>query len=512
MSGGFRTAAQAVLTLDYRSLALFRFTMGLVIVFDLVSRSLDMHAFYLDDGLLPRQALIQQHWYDRYTSIYMHSGDAVTLCALFVIAGLVALAFAVGYRTKLTHFLSFLFLLSLHNRSEIILQGGDHLLRLLCFWSLFLPLGAKYSIDSRSRPSPTGHSYTSVVTLGVLLQIAFLYLFSAVQKLVDPLWLDGSAIMRALLLDDFATPLGVHLLGAELLLRITTWATLVIEAVLPLMLFSPIATGPIRLLLVLTYWALHIGIDEVLYVGFFTPVTLMAWTVVLPTCFWDWLQIRFVRLHGAGSAVTKAPAPSARLADSPAWIDARAPLLIAILLVVTIENLSHTPGHNFAWPRPVSVVLSRTGFKQNWSMFTGLDHYERGWFIIPAKLADGSEVDLFRDAQPLSWRRPERPFGWISDNRWYKYYGRVSSPHFAFMQPYLGPYLCKTWNRSHDAHKQIEVLYVARVSQAPIPSERIDPAHSRILVKHECRPGAAIANQRWVGETASRLLDGTPAT
>jgi len=492
---------QSVLTLDYRSLALFRVSMAVVIVYDLVCRAFQLHAFYADDGLLPREALVHHAWYDRYTSFYMLSGDPTVVGALFVIAGLFALALAVGYRTRLATLVSWLFLLSLHNRNDMVLQGGDHLLRLLCFWSLFLPLGAKYSIDSRSRPPPAADSFTSIATLGVLLQIVFLYEFSAVQKLMDPLWRDGSVIRQALLLDDFAKPLGVRLLGFDTPLRVVSWLTLFIETVLPLMLFYPKRTGLIRTIIVLVYWTMHLGIHVVLYVGFFTPVTLMTWTVVLPGYFWNklrsWLRPGLPRASAAVEAHDRALHPLGAVAGS---------MLTGLLVIALVDNLTHTPGHNFSLPHPLPILMRRTGLAQNWSMFTSLEGYGRGWYLIPGELTDGTEVDLFRAGQPLSWGRPGRPYGWISDNRWYKYYGRMASPRYDFVRPYLGPYLCAEWNHTHDADHQIEALCVARIAQAPLPSESIESTQSRVLVRQECRPHPGTTHQKWIEATQQRVL------
>jgi hypothetical protein len=52
-------------------------------------------------------------------------------------------------------FLSFLMLVSVHGRNPTLMQGGDHLMRAMLFWSIFLPLGARWSFDAAGRePGP----------------------------------------------------------------------------------------------------------------------------------------------------------------------------------------------------------------------------------------------------------------------------------------------------------------------------------------------------------------------
>ena len=484
-----RVGLRSVLTLDYRSMALFRVAVGGVVIADLVARSGDILAFYSDAGVFPRSAVVASPW----ASVYAATGGSGAIVALFAVTAAAALAFALGYRTKLANAVTFALLLSLHHRNEMILQGGDHLLRLLLFWSLFLPLGAKYSLDARVRPGPPGDAHVSVANLGVLAQLALVYWFTGLQKLFDPLWLDGSAIGYALLLDDFAKPFGVMLLGAEPWLHVLTWLTLLFELVLPLLIFSPKRTAMLRLVLVPAFCAMHVAIHFAFYVGMFTPVTLAAWTVVLPSTFWNGLRRNM-----------PVPAPVSETASVALTRTGFA--VLALLALVALANLTHTPKHNFALPHAVARAVHVSGLGQNWSMFTHLGGYQRGWFIVPARLADGSEVDLFRAGQPLSWDRPARPFEWLSDNRWYKYFVRIGTPPYARARASLGPFLCARWNGTHAGPRHVDALVVAFVAQAGLPSEAVAPASSRVLVAHACSPRDAATESEWLSATERHVL------
>jgi len=81
----------------------------------------------------------------RRWSLYWLSQHDAWPAILFIIAGLAALALLAGMRTRLATLVSFVLLLSLHNRAPILLQGGDILLLLLLFWALFLPWGERWS-------------------------------------------------------------------------------------------------------------------------------------------------------------------------------------------------------------------------------------------------------------------------------------------------------------------------------------------------------------------------------
>lgn len=56
---------------------------------------------------------------------------------LHIIAGVLL---AIGYRTRLMTVVNFVLITSLQARNILVLHGGDVLMKLLCFWAMFLPL------------------------------------------------------------------------------------------------------------------------------------------------------------------------------------------------------------------------------------------------------------------------------------------------------------------------------------------------------------------------------------
>ena len=113
-------------------------------------RSRDLATFYTDSGVMARQFWIDvtQRW---LWSIHAASGQSWWQIILFVLAGCFAFGLIIGYRSRLMAVLTFVLLASLQNRNALLMQGGDLLLVVMCFWSVFLPLGARYSVDSALR-------------------------------------------------------------------------------------------------------------------------------------------------------------------------------------------------------------------------------------------------------------------------------------------------------------------------------------------------------------------------
>jgi hypothetical protein len=115
-------------------------------------------------------------------------------------AGLaVYLGITLGYRTRLMQVLCFAFFASVLNRNTLIRAGADLVLLSLLAWSLFLPLGARFSLDARSgrrREEEAGRTpaHHSIAAFGIVLQIGLIYLFTALSKW-GPTWRDGSALI-----------------------------------------------------------------------------------------------------------------------------------------------------------------------------------------------------------------------------------------------------------------------------------------------------------------------------
>jgi hypothetical protein len=275
--------------IDVRALAVLRIGLALLLVVDLVQRSGDLVAHYTDFGLLPRADLLELSPSRWLVSLHLISGVWQIQAILFVVAGVCALALLVGYRTRAATILSWLLFTSLTTRNPLVVVGGDVLFRVVLFWAMFLPLGARYSVDRAWRRAPTcaGPRQRSAATLAYLVQIALVYAVTALRK-SDPEWrVDGTALYYALSLDHLATPLAHYLLDLPVLLTPMTHGVLWLEIVGPLLLFSPVLTTPLRTLTVLAFVLLHAGIFLTLRIGLFPWIAALALVPFLPSAFWD---------------------------------------------------------------------------------------------------------------------------------------------------------------------------------------------------------------------------------
>ncbi len=275
---------------DLRTLALFRIGLGIALFADLIDRGRDLQAHYTYWGVVPPSEnlnVFPLSWIQEILgSVWFGVG-------LFGVTGCVAVAVILGYKTRLVTIIGWFLLILIQGRNGLVLTGGDNLLLFLFFWAIFLPLGARYSCDAAVDPGPSDfpNSYFSMGTVAILLQVACLYFFSALQKSVSSAWIpDGTILYYVFHLKGFVLPLGEWLLQFPALLQCLTYFVWVLELIGPFFLFSPWRFLPLRLSFLFMFVALHIGIVVCMNVGLFPLNNFVSLLLFIPSWCWDRLS------------------------------------------------------------------------------------------------------------------------------------------------------------------------------------------------------------------------------
>lgn len=492
---GTRVVSELV-GIDTRALAVFRMGIGILLLTDLAVRASDLRIFYSDDGVFPRALLVDRSspW---TISLYLVSGAPAFVALLFAVAAVAAVCLVLGYRTRPAAVLSWLLLTSLQNRNPLVNQNGDLLLHLVLFWALFLPLGARYSLDNRRRPVSAPGRVVSFASFALLAQVVMMYVFTSLLK-SGPDWTrNGTAVYYALQYRLLATPRAHFLLQFPGLLTAVTHVTLWFERLGPLLLFIPFVGAPIRTLAVFGFMSFHLGMSTFLALGPFMWVPEVALIPFLPASFWDGLERRLRRSRLGGSIPTarlaarlalvlpalmlfpvpggrsttelepeiaapatgpketdhsSAPMAHARTATSGAPVSRRGRLLLSVLPLLLIvyafllNMRTVTHGSYVVLPR-LQWLGDSLSLDQEWNMFAPRPPHSSGWFVIPGKLADGRTLDFWRGPRPLSWTQPASIEALYPNERWRKYAENLS--RFPQLQIDYARYLCRSWNSGH---------------------------------------------------------------
>ncbi len=483
-----QTPVKDVFAIDLRALAAIRITLGLLLLVDFATRLPDLRNFYTDDGILPRTALIEH--FPSLLSLHALSGGVTLQAILGALAAASSVMLALGYRTRLATLASFVLFSSLLNRNPMITHGGDLLLRLLLFWLLFLPAGARYSLDARETARlalplpPSGARERSLASAAFLLQVCLVYWFNALNK-HDWIWWDGDAVAYALNIDYITLPLGQWLLNFPSLLRWMTWGVLLLEFGAPILALSPIATTRLRLLIVPLMWGLHVGLDLTMELGLFAYVCLIAWMAFVPAVAWDAIERRLKsRAAQDPSRPMHSPRPHAA---TQAFVG----FVLLYVLAWNIRSLNYARLERF-FPSALNVIGETLQVGQSWTMFAPFPATDDGWYVMPAILADGTEVDLFTGDR-VTWVKPKNVAATYRNPRWRKYLNNLYEAEHGDHRLYYGRHLCRAWNGSHPPARAVRTFQITYVLERTLSATRIAEPTPIVLWSHACDHSATVS-------------------
>ncbi len=436
-----RAAVSERTAIDLRAIAAFRVAIGAILLVDLLLRSRSVVAFYSDDGVLPRETLVALYPTLSRLSLHALSGSVAYQVALFVFAGAVAVSLLVGYRARLAAVLSFVLLVSLQTRNYAVLNGGDTVLLLLCFFAVFLPLSERWAVDAVGR-EVTRARISGIVPATLLVQIVLVYATNAVFKLRGDAWLAGDAIHRILSIDRYATPIGAALTASPPLLSVLTWLWLGLLVASPLLLAT---TGRRRGALATAFVVAHVGMAVTMPLGLFPAAMIAGLLLFLPAALWDVVE---AQLRSAGFDTStddrvvrsrhrlRTACFAVLLAGSVGW------QLLAVGAVATPERA------------PVDPV------DHSWKLFAPEPPSTEGWYVVSASLSDGSAVDARRLA-PVSWDRPPDAY---ETTRWRKYLTALRSGDDRRVAAFADYYCVQTDDRTAASVTSVTVYFVERAS------------------------------------------------
>jgi hypothetical protein len=453
-----------IFSCDLRSLALMRIGLALIILADCLNRFINFIPFHSEDGLFPRSILLS-HYGNPYIWSFNHMATGDWWPALLlVLKTIFALALLFAYRSRFAIIASWALELSFQAKSPLIGQGGDVLLRMLLFWGMFLPLNARWGADCRNQISEKS-KILSMATVGYILQIVFLYIFSVLLKTGDAWRKDGSAVYFALNLDHFATSIGKTILNLPYeYLQFASFFVLAIEFVIPILFFLPKIQNRIRFPLILILWIMHLGFGSSLAIGNFVAICIVATMGMLPASFWELLNKFFVYQFLLANVKNKINSAKINLT-----IYFREVILALIIVYILLWNLGQlkNPVTRFAQRRSEIAMLLR--IDQNWGMFAPFPMTDDGWFVIKAELRNKKIVNLMNPDAEISFEKPVSIKDTYADFRWRKYMINIYLAENSEYRRPFSRYLCKQWNALHSFEEQLITfnIYYMRENTPP---------------------------------------------
>jgi hypothetical protein len=492
--------------LDYRSIALLRIGLGILILANLIVSVRDIRGFYSDEGLLSRTLLLAN--YGAAFSLHLSGGTVGFAVAMFAIQAALALMMIAGYRTRAVTIASYVLLVSLQARNPLLTFGADIAFRVCFFFAMFLPLNRRFSLDAatgRVTPPETA-TYSRIPAVAYLVQFGLIYLFSGLLK-TGPAWtVDYTAVSLALSLEMWSRPIGAWLNQFDMLTRWLTFLTPKLEVYAPLLLILPVWSGRGRMLGWIIFTLLQIGFNVCMQMGLFGPVMIVVSFALLPAELWTYV------MNPAGRWISRA-LTHWRLTDAllqrvasglhnrfeprrlmeiqlasvvPGWPRLRwvsragcDALALFFIVYVVLWNLDSMPGTSRRIPAEYAWIAPATGLDQFFSLFAPDPQTDDRWFVVAGELRNGRRVNALTGESTITYDRPANFYSTYVNQRWSAFLICLWTPNCS---QYLDPFsrhLAHEWNRHHTGAEEMSSVEITFMH------EIVRPNHTRSAVVPE---------------------------
>ncbi len=262
---------------DPRPYALVRIAFAVTALLNLIDLWPDRLTFFSSAGMIEREVL-REAYPGPYVSLFYWRDDPEFVTAVFVVAACALVCLGLGIGTRFAAGIVWLFVSSYIARGFPAIHGWDILQRIIAFVLMISPTDRCWSVSAWWRGA-RGEAPAKVPRYGLLLlqvQVAVVYWQTVWFKVKDEAWRSGEFIayfLRSMYSRFPDWPWERW----ELLSNLLTYGTLVVETILPLLLWSRrwrwwgIALG----------FALHLGIWASSSLWLFSLVMLVPYAAFL---------------------------------------------------------------------------------------------------------------------------------------------------------------------------------------------------------------------------------------
>ncbi len=273
--------------IDIRSLAVLRIGLALVSLFYLFSLFPDVEMFLSNEGLLPIElsqqlspATLNGEW-----SLYWFNGSTSYAKLLITVHAIAACLLLIGLQTRIMTVVCLVLTWSLLTRNPLIVDSGQHLLKMMLLWSVFLPLGAAWSLDAKISRRPRSRinwNIVNIATVTIMGQVLVGYFIFSVSLVLN----------QVNLVDLFAVVGQPNSLVNRMVDGPESWIPIsrvlcLISFLGPLSLFIPRFSEFFRGFWLSVHWMFHMGIWLTLETGCYPWMAIVSTFVFIPSSFWN---------------------------------------------------------------------------------------------------------------------------------------------------------------------------------------------------------------------------------
>ncbi len=360
--------------------------------------------------------------------------------------------------------MSAVLLASLFARNPYVLNGGDTIMLSVLALGLFLPLGARWSLDAhrcggRQTECRTDRVCT-VATAVILVHFVGIYAVNGVLKFRSDSWMTGTAVQRIFHLEQYVVLVGPFLTEFSALLTAANLAWVALLTVSPLLI---LATGRLRLALAGAFICAQLGLGVTMRLGAFPFVMVAILLLYLPPEVWDRLEdaletyvpARYRALESI--PMIERPTSSARI---PAPIRRAGRIAVAVALIcglVAVLSWQAVALGFLETPEPASAALEDDIEGASWAFFAPNPPEGYWWYAWEADLESGETVGTLTDESGAIDRPPDAADRYPSV-LWKRYGSELRYAPASQYEP-LAAYYCEQVTMNADSTPEMVTVF-----------------------------------------------------
>jgi hypothetical protein len=268
----------------------------------LLSRVGEISSCFSDAGWLPANLILRTRSYPSWSVLFwITSPWAVRL--VFAALAVSALAFVVGFRTRVAGWVCLIGLVSIEARNHLVIYGGDMVLRSMFFYLALAPCGIAWSVDAwrAGRDLDQATPVDSWPLRLIQFQIAVIYFSTGMAKLHGLEWIEGNALALVMSNPIVARADWSWIFShswAVNLSRFMTWTVLEWEILFPVLMLNRIS----RFLAIALGILFHLGMLLTLQLHWFSQIMIASYLAFVPDSWLIGTLPRLKRLrYGTGA-------------------------------------------------------------------------------------------------------------------------------------------------------------------------------------------------------------------
>lgn len=203
--------------------------------------------------------------------------DSVAFTAAYLALLALAVAFTIGWRTKVVLPIFFCGWVGFIEMNDAVGDQGDNMYRIVLLILLFADPGARWSLDAKRRaktgdrailPREIGSLLHNLALIAMATQVFFVYVSGGLYKAGGEPWSAGWAVYHPLMTERFGTwPVLSDLVTAwGPMVTIASWGSILLQIAFPFLLLR----RPTRIIALIGIMSFHVGIGVLMGLPWFS--------------------------------------------------------------------------------------------------------------------------------------------------------------------------------------------------------------------------------------------------